>query len=41
MNEKGLVHGYLRARHRVARARDSFTRIVEAIAALGRGDWPY
>lgn len=40
-NEKGLVHGYLRARHTVARARQSFTRIVEAIAALGRGEWPY
>jgi acetyl esterase len=37
--EKGLVHGYLRARHSVARARNSFTRIVEAVAALGRGDW--
>lgn len=40
-NEKGLVHGYLRARHTVARARQSFTRIVDAIAALGRGEWPY
>lgn len=39
-NEKGLVHGYLRARHTVARARQSFTRIVEAIAALGKGEWP-
>ena len=39
--EKGLVHGYLRARHTVARARESFTRIVEAIGALGRGEWPY
>lgn len=39
--EKGLVHGYLRARHTVARARSSFTRIVDAISALGRGEWPY
>lgn len=39
--EKGLVHGYLRARHTVARARESFTRIVDAVAALGRGEWPY
>lgn len=39
--EKGLVHGYLRARWTVARARDSFTRITEAIAALGAGRWPY
>lgn len=38
--EKGLVHGYLRARHSVARARESFTRIVDAIAALGRGVFP-
>ncbi len=39
--DRGLVHGHLRARHSVARARDSFTRIVEAVAAFGRGDWPY
>ncbi len=39
--EKGLVHGYLRARSTVTRARDSFDRIVEAIAALGKGEWPY
>lgn len=32
--EKGLVHGYLRARHSVKRARDSFTRIIEAINSL-------
>jgi acetyl esterase len=37
--EPGLVHGYLRARHTVARARDSFARIAAAVAALGRGDW--
>ena len=40
-NEKGMVHGYLRARHSVGRARASFSRIVEAINTLGRGDWPY
>lgn len=39
--EAGLVHGYLRARHSVGRARDSFSRIVAAVAALARGDWPY
>ena len=39
--EPGLVHGYLRARHTVGRARTSFSRIVEAAAALGKGDWPY
>jgi acetyl esterase len=40
-NEKGLVHGYLRARHTVGRARASFTRIVDAAKALGKGDWIY
>jgi acetyl esterase len=40
-NEKGLVHGYLRARHNVGRARTSFTRIVEAVKALGKGEWVY
>jgi acetyl esterase len=34
--EPGLVHGYLRARHTVGRARESFTRIVDAVAAVGR-----
>lgn len=38
IEEAGLVHGYLRARHSVARARASFSRIVEALATLGRGD---
>jgi acetyl esterase len=37
--EPGLVHGYLRARHTVGRARESFTRIVDAVSALGRGAW--
>ncbi|MFB9980570.1 alpha/beta hydrolase [Mesorhizobium kowhaii] len=37
--EPGLVHGYLRARHTVGRARISFTRIVNAVAALARGEW--
>lgn len=39
--EKGLVHGYLRARKTVTRARDSFSRIVDAVKALGQGQWPY
>lgn len=39
--EGGLVHGYLRGRHTVGRARDSFTRIVDAVKALGKGEWPY
>ncbi|PWK65718.1 alpha/beta hydrolase [Aminobacter sp. AP02] len=37
--EPGLVHGYLRARHTVARARESFDRIVDAVAVLGREQW--
>ncbi|MBZ9716311.1 alpha/beta hydrolase [Mesorhizobium sp. AD1-1] len=37
--EPGLVHGYLRARHTIGRARTSFTRIVGAVTALGQGDW--
>jgi acetyl esterase len=39
--EAGLVHGYLRARHSVKRARDSFSRIVEAVRTLGGGQWDY
>ena len=39
--EKGLVHGYLRARHSVTRARDSFTRMIAGFTALGKGEWPY
>lgn len=38
IEEKGLVHGYLRARHSVPRAGASFDRIVEGIARLGRGE---
>lgn len=39
--EAGLVHGYLRARHTVARARESFTRITDAIRMLGRKEWTH
>lgn len=38
--EAGLVHGYLRARHAVPRAKDSFRRIVASVAALSKGDLP-
>ncbi|MFA6155028.1 alpha/beta hydrolase [Mesorhizobium sp.] len=41
IEERGLVHGYLRARHTVARARSSFTRVVDAMGALGGGHWPW
>jgi acetyl esterase len=37
--EQGLVHGYLRARHMSGRAGRSFARMVEAVAALGKGEW--
>ena len=39
LEEKGLVHGYLLARHSVARARKSFARIVAAVRMLGLGQW--
>lgn len=38
--EPGLVHGYLRARVTVTRARDSFARIKGAISALADGRLP-
>lgn len=41
VEERGLVHSYLRGRHTVMRARESFTRIVDAVSALGKGVWPY
>lgn len=40
-NEPGLVHSYLRARHSVRRAADSFERIVIAVEALGQGIWSW
>lgn len=40
INEPGLVHGYLRARHSVPRAAQSFTRIISALHDLGHGIWP-
>lgn len=40
VEEPGLVHGYLRARGSVARARASFDRIVDGVATLAGGDWP-
>lgn len=36
--ERGLPHGYLRARHAVGSARESFRRVVEAIGALGKNE---
>ena len=34
------MHGYLRGRHMVKRAADSFSRIVDAVSGLGSGEWP-
>jgi acetyl esterase len=39
--EPGLVHGYLRARHSVPRAAESFARITAAITAFAEGRWRY
>jgi acetyl esterase len=41
VTEPGLVHGYLRARHSVPRAAESFARITAAIAAFADDRWPY
>lgn len=38
--DRGLVHGWLRARHSVPRARAAFDRITATIAALARGERP-
>lgn len=40
IEEPGLVHGYLRARSTVARARTSFARICGALSAMAAGRWP-
>ena len=39
--ETGLVHGHLRARHRVPRARESFARVTSTLAAFAAGRWPF
>ncbi len=41
ITEKGLIHGYLRAREMSRKAADSFARINAAISALSKGAWPY
>ncbi|MCP4182813.1 MAG: alpha/beta hydrolase [Hyphomicrobiales bacterium] len=41
IREPGLVHGYLRARHSVKKAKDSFARITAAISMLGEGGWDF
>ena len=39
--EPRLVHSFLRARSTVPRAAEAFSRIIAAVAALGKGEWPY
>ncbi|RWC54479.1 alpha/beta hydrolase [Mesorhizobium sp.] len=39
--EPRLVHSFLRARATVPAAAEAFARIVAALGALGRGEWPY
>ena len=39
LEERGLVHGYLRARHSVGRARASFVRMIEFLGVLARREW--
>lgn len=39
--EPRLVHSFLRARTTVPAAAEAFARIIESLAALGRGEWPY
>lgn len=39
--EPGLPHGFLRGRASVGRVRDSYSRIMHAITAFAKGDWPY
>ncbi len=40
INELGLVHGYLRARHSVPRAKQSFAFMISALNDMGHGIWP-
>ena len=41
VTEKGLVHGYLRARATVPGAAESFRRITDTLSAFAKGDWPF
>ncbi len=41
VDEAGLVHGHLRARHMSARSSASFERIKQAVVALAAKQWPY
>ncbi|MFD1982010.1 alpha/beta hydrolase [Mesorhizobium newzealandense] len=39
--EPRLVHSFLRGRATVPAAAEAFERIIAAVAALGKGEWPY
>jgi acetyl esterase len=39
--EAGLVHSFLRGRRMSRRAAQAFDHIIAAVAALGKGAWPY
>ncbi|MFN3721462.1 MAG: alpha/beta hydrolase [Paracoccaceae bacterium] len=41
ITEPGLVHGFLRARHTVPRARASFARVTSTLSAFARHEWPF
>jgi acetyl esterase len=41
IREPGLVHGYLRARHSVKKAKNSFARITDAISMMGSSRWDF
>ncbi|HLQ19039.1 MAG TPA: esterase, partial [Tabrizicola sp.] len=41
ITEQGLVHGYLRARHSVPRAKASFGRNTATITAFAEDRWPF
>jgi len=41
VNEKGLIHGYLRARHTVGKAKESFARMISCVNDLSVEAWPY
>jgi acetyl esterase len=39
--EAGLTHSFVRARHLSRRAAQGFENVLAAVAALGKGEWPY
>ena len=38
IEERGLVHGHLRARHKSERAREAFRQIISSLSVLARGE---